>query len=283
MCPPHSPPTIPPQATGQTEAKTEAKLYGKTLDELLSPRQPEPEPEPEQAPAPLSLEPEPEPEPKPARRRAPLQTPHKHAEGRSPHRSPRPAMACCSSPRSQPRTGGAAASRRPKEALDSPRSRVTTERIEAPDSQALLAGFEAADTAGLGSLDAAQVLALARELLPGCAEHRAALHCAHTAADIASDGRIERADFETLIAHVVFFNNLWHAFEATDTDGERQIDCAEFVLGCSTLSQPVAQAEAEAAYDQLQQEAKKYQGDVTFDVFCVWCVVRRVWCLHCAV
>jgi len=137
-----------------------------------------------------------------------------------------------------------------------------------------LAGFEAADTAGVGSLDAAQVLALGRELLPGCAEHRAALHCAHTAADIASDGRIERADFETLIAHVVFFNNLWHAFEATDTDGERQIDCAEFVLGCSMLSQPVAQAEAEAAYDQLQQEARKYHGDVTFDVFCVWCVGR---------
>ena len=36
------------------------------------------------------------------------------------------------------------------------------------------------------------------------------------AADVDSDGLIQRSEFERLLQYLVYFNNRWHEFEAID-------------------------------------------------------------------
>ena len=148
---------------------------------------------------------------------------------------------------------------------------LSSQRLGSPEAQALRAAFARADAADLGSLDEGQVLAAVRELFPGCARHRHALRWARAAADIDRDGRIDRAEFDTLCSLVIRLNNLWLSFEALEADGERRVGCDEFVLGCSMLETPIARDLAEAGHRKLLEE----EGTVTFDSFCVWCAQHQ--------
>ena len=214
----------------------------------LAPREPQLESEP--APEPTSeLEPEPAPEPTPEREPAPELT---------------------ASP---------------------PRVRMDGRRVPAlpmlvvPTKEARDALFNALDANGNGGLSLAEIDkgvvsgAFTKVLSPEGStggesfDHKPALMRAYHAADRSKDGFIERSEFAVLLHYMVYFNNMWHKFEAIDSDHDRRLDLAEFTAGCEVLGLEISAEEAEAEFARCDADGG---GMILFGEFCAWCAARHV-------
>lgn len=113
--------------------------------------------------------------------------------------------------------------------------------------------FDEMDQNQNGTLDQAEVLSAVSRLLPG-ANHQLALKYAYRAADDDDDGLIDENEFILLARHLVYLNNIWNLFDATDVDGDRGIDLDEFGLGCSMLNLAISDADAQAEFAALGNE-----------------------------
>eukprot|EP01043_Picozoa_sp_COSAG02_P038012 COSAG02_NODE_2899_length_7779_cov_6.028776_2_plen_433_part_00 len=104
-------------------------------------------------------------------------------------------------------------------------------------------------------------------------DHKPALMRAYHAADRSQDGFIERSEFALLLQYMVYFNNLWHKFEAIDSDHDRRLDLGEFTVGCEMLGLEISAEEAEAEFMRCDADEG---GLILFGEFCAWCAVRHV-------
>ena len=104
-------------------------------------------------------------------------------------------------------------------------------------------------------------------------DHKPALMRAYRAADRSQDGFIERSEFALLLQYMVYFNNLWHRFEAIDSDHDRRLDLGEFTAGCEMLGLEISAEEAEAEFMRCDADGG---GLILFGEFCAWCAARHV-------
>jgi Ca2+-binding EF-hand superfamily protein len=104
-------------------------------------------------------------------------------------------------------------------------------------------------------------------------DHKPALMRAYRAADRSQDGFIERSEFALLLQYMVYFNNLWHKFEAIDSDHDRRLDLGEFTAGCKMLGLEISAEEAEAEFMRCDADGG---GLILFGEFCAWCAARHV-------
>ena len=104
-------------------------------------------------------------------------------------------------------------------------------------------------------------------------DHKPALMRAYHAADRSKDGFIERSEFAVLLHYMVYFNNMWHKFEAIDSDHDRRLDLAEFTAGCEVLGLEISAEEAEVEFARCDADGG---GMILFGEFCAWCAARHV-------
>ena len=104
-------------------------------------------------------------------------------------------------------------------------------------------------------------------------DHKPALMRAYHAADRSKDGFIERSEFALLLQYMVYFNNLWHKFEAIDSDHDRRLNLAEFTAGCQILGLDMTVEETEAEFMRCDADGG---GMVLFGEFCAWCASRHI-------
>jgi Ca2+-binding EF-hand superfamily protein len=81
------------------------------------------------------------------------------------------------------------------------------------------------------------------------------------------DAWVEPKEFPMLLANLFYFNKLFQCFEMVDTDDDRRVDQNEFIESLSRLSLVLSEAEAKAAFDEIDSSKG---GIVLFDAFCVW-------------
>ena len=130
--------------------------------------------------------------------------------------------------------------------------------------------FEQMDRNSNGTLEQSEVLAAMSQLFPN-ADHTTALQYAYQAADSDHDGKISPTEFLALTQHLVFLNNLWKLFDATDSDGSRRIDLEEFIVGCKLLDLDIDEQTAEDEFNAILDAS----GIATFDAFSIWCSKRN--------
>ena len=95
---------------------------------------------------------------------------------------------------------------------------------------------------------------------------------AYKAADISGDGFIERREFGKLLQYLVYFDRLWDAFTAIDTDDDRRLTLPEFRAGCAAVGIPLAAREAAQEFAICDANAG---GFVLFGEFCTWAAKRH--------
>ena len=172
-----------------------------------------------------------------------------------------------------------------------PRVRMDGRRVPAlptlvvPAKKARDALFDALDVNGNGGLSLAEIDkgvvsgVFTKVLSPeGSAggenfDHKPALMRAYHAADRSKDGFIERSEFALLLQYMVYFNNLWHKFEAIDSDHDRRLDLAEFTAGCQILGLDISAEETEAEFMRCDADGG---GMILFGEFCGWCASRHI-------
>lgn len=154
-----------------------------------------------------------------------------------------------------------------------------------PSKQARNELFAALDVNGNGGLSLAEidkgvVSGIFAKVLSsdGCAtgesfNHKPALMRAYHAADRSRDGFIQRSEFVKLLQYMVYFNNMWHKFEAIDSDHDRRLDLAEFAAGCKIVGLEIRPEEAEAEFTRCDADGG---GMILFGEFCAWCAARHI-------
>ncbi len=83
---------------------------------------------------------------------------------------------------------------------------------------------------------------------------------------------VEKAECLALLVNLFYFNKLWHAFEAIDTDDDRRLTFAEFQNGLQYADLHLAPDAARAAFDNMDSN---HGGIVLFDEFCVFVSRQR--------
>ena len=144
---------------------------------------------------------------------------------------------------------------------------LASDKLVIGEPDELIKQFDEIDLNKNGELDWKEVQLAVSMLFPG--DHEAALQHAYDVADADQDGVITRSEFVVLVEYMVYFNNIWHAFDVNNGDGSQEIGVSEFAEGCDMLGIAVTPAEAAASHWQIQQT--KPDGRVTFDDFCIWC------------
>ena len=85
--------------------------------------------------------------------------------------------------------------------------------------------------------------------------------------------QITRREFKKLLHYLVYFNDLWHEFEAIDEDGDRRLSLEEFGHVSAVVGHPMSAEEAEAEFEAMDEDGG---GFVLFDEFCRWCAHRHL-------
>jgi Ca2+-binding EF-hand superfamily protein len=102
--------------------------------------------------------------------------------------------------------------------------------------------------------------------------HKPSLMRAYHAADSSRSGLVTRDSFSQLLQYIVYFNNLWHRFEALDSDSEGELDVGEFFDACMTVGLHLTAHEVESEFARIGQGRPR----VPFGEFCTWCARRHV-------
>jgi Ca2+-binding EF-hand superfamily protein len=148
-------------------------------------------------------------------------------------------------------------------------TQLAVKEIPRAEMHEILYEFDQMDKNQNGTLDQAEVLAAVSKLFPG-SDHVPALKAAYQAADDDDNGLIDSTEFLVLTRYLIYLNNLWKQFDATDSDGSRGIDLDEFIMGCNMLKLEISDEDANAEFETLLNE----DAVVTFDAFSIWCAKR---------
>jgi len=81
------------------------------------------------------------------------------------------------------------------------------------------------------------------------------------------DAWVERKEFPALLVNLFYFNRLFVAFDAIDTDDDRRVDLDEFVRGLKVVGLQMSKADAAQVFEEIDSNDGQY---ILFDEFAAW-------------
>ena len=85
------------------------------------------------------------------------------------------------------------------------------------------------------------------------------------------DDWVQRREFVALLRNLFFFNMLWKAFEAMDTNDDGRFDAGEFKVGMKAMQLQVDDQEINTLFSDIDAN---HGGMVLFDEFCHHCITQ---------
>eukprot|EP00854_Cymbomonas_tetramitiformis_P017787 gene17787-21184_t len=138
-------------------------------------------------------------------------------------------------------------------------------KMTTPNVTACLKLFDEFDFNGNGILSLAEIDKVICDKYPPL-NHKPALIRAYYASDKNKSGFISKHEFRTMIANVIYFNQVWEKFEEIDSDHDRRLSRDEWLQGCSVVGVNSTRSEAGAKYDEIDENNG---GTVLFKEFCI--------------
>ena len=136
-------------------------------------------------------------------------------------------------------------------AQSSGEKRSSRPSLELPTAEARDTLFRRMDGNGNGLLSLAEIDLAVSTLYPDF-DHKPVLMRAYKAADESGDGWIGQREFRQLMRYLVYFNQMWDAFEAMDADVDRRITGPEeFMVGCNAVGLQISAPDAQAQFREM--------------------------------
>ena len=133
-----------------------------------------------------------------------------------------------------------------------------------PSAKTETALFERLDFNGNGMLSLAELDKACVEIWPKF-NNKPAIMRAYKAADANNSGFISRKEFTLFLRFLVRFNELWNVFTQIDSNGDRRLNCEEFITGAKLLRLDKSPVELRAIFNEMDTNRG---GVVLFDEFC---------------
>jgi len=145
--------------------------------------------------------------------------------------------------------------------------------IAANDQEELRKMWQHLDFNGNGKVSLAEIDKFVIESYP-ILNHKPALMRAYKktlkdgeALGIEDSSWVEKKEFKSLLANLVYFNKLFWLFDASDEEKDRRMTLAEFKICLVTAGVKMAASRAEQEFKKIDANGG---GKVLFDEFCAW-------------
>ena len=137
------------------------------------------------------------------------------------------------------------------------------------DEKALTGLWRSFDSSGNGKVSLAEMDNAVAAKYPTLNNKRALMRAFKktTLKDGDGDPWVERHEFPALLSNLLYFNKLYQAFAAVDTDGDHRISLEEFGKGMGQFGLSLADEECKDAFAAIDVNGG---GQILFDELCVW-------------